>query len=505
MTSLPLRRARPSQQRVSARGVSDFIDAVNAAGLQLHSFMLYRDGAVVAEAFWAPYHAARLHVQHSATKSWIAMAVGLLVDDGVLSLDAKVVDFFAADCPSSISANLAAMTVRDLLTMRTGHRQGISGGAWRGRSDSWVKLFLSEPVEDPPGQRFIYSSASSFMLSAIVSVVSGQTAFDLCNARIFQPMGMGPIEWDLAPGGFNTGGNGLSCRTEDLLKFGVLHLQQGNWEGQQLLSREWVAEATRGQVDDVWMGAFDGKRYLGRDESSDAGITRREGYGYQWWMTQHGGYYASGVFGQQCIVLPRHNAVIAFTAGLPLGERRLHSLLWEHLLPALGVPTDGAVDAELAALLAHQQRPVMSGASHSPRQAEFSGTFVIEANEDQVNEVRLQFGSEHCDFYLTDPRGTHCIRAGLADGIESQTSMTGHYLHHQYQPELTPVVAQARWSDDGVLCMTWQFVETAFCDQVTCRIEHGILSVDRSVNVNAGPLQRPTLTGHPTIALQESP
>ena len=127
MTSLPLRRALPSQQRVSARGVSDFIDAVNAAGLELHSFMLYRDGAVVAEAFWAPYRAERLHVQHSVTKSWVSMAIGLLVDDGVLSLDAKVVDFFAADCPVPISANLAAMTVRDLLTMRTGHRQGISG------------------------------------------------------------------------------------------------------------------------------------------------------------------------------------------------------------------------------------------------------------------------------------------------------------------------------------------------------------------------------------------
>ena len=81
--------------------------------------------------------------------------------------------------------------------------------------------------------------------------------------------------------------------------------------------------------------------------------------------------------------------------------------------------------------------------------------------------------------------------------------MTGHYLHHQYQPELTPVVAQARWSDDGVLCMTWQFVETAFCDQVTCRIDGGTLSVDRRVNVNAGPLQRPTLIGHPRTALQE--
>ena len=505
MTSLPLRRASPSQQRVSARGVSDFIDGVNAAGLELHSFMLYRDGAVVAEAFWAPYRADRLHVQHSATKSWVSMAIGLLVDDGLLSLDARVVGFFAADCPAHISEHLAAMTVRDLLTMRTGHRQGISGGAWRGRSESWVRLFLNEPVEDPPGQRFIYSSASSFMLSAIVSVVSGQTAFELCNARIFQPMGMGRIEWDLAPGGYNTGGNGLSCSTEDLLKFGVLHLQQGSWEGQQLLSREWVAEATRGHVEDVWMGAFDGKRYLGRDESGAAGITRREGYGYQWWMTLHGGYYASGVFGQQCIVLPEQNAVIAFTAGLPLGERRLHSLLWAHLLPALDGPADSAADPGLAALLARQQRPSLSGASTSSRQAGFSGTFVMQANEDQVSQVRLVFGAGYCDFYLTDPRGTHCIRAGFADAIESRTSMTGHYLHHQYQPDMTPVVAQAVWTEDGALSMSWQFVETAFCDRVICRLEHGTLSVDRSVNVNAGPLQRPTLSGHPATAFQESP
>jgi len=173
-------------------------------------------------------------------------------------------------------------------------------------------------------------------------------------------------------------------------------------------------------------------------------------------------------------------------------------------LPALGVPSDGAADAELAALLASQRRPSLSGASTSPRHAEFSGTFVVEANEDHVSEIRLELGPDHCDFYLTDPRGTHCIRAGLANGIESQTSMTGHYLHHQYQPELTSVVAQARWTDDGVLSMTWQFVEMAFCDRVSCRIERGLLYVDRSVNVNAGPLQRPTLTGHPRTALQES-
>ncbi|MFW3897474.1 MULTISPECIES: serine hydrolase domain-containing protein [Pseudomonas] len=496
MSYIPLPRALPQDKGVDPQAIVDFLATVQAAGLELHSFLLYRDGALVSEAYWRPYAARRPHVQHSATKSWTATGIGLLIDDGRLALTDKVVDFFPQLCPAHVSANLAAMTVEDLLTMRTGHRRGISGGDWRNLSSSWIKAFLDEPVDDVPGQSFIYSSASSYMLSAIVSQVSGQTLHQLLEDRVLRHLGLDPISWDLAPEGCNSGGNGLSCTAEDSLKFGVLHLQQGQWNGAQLLSPQWVAAATRNQVEDVWMGEFDGKQYLPRDSANSAG-NRREGYGYQWWMTRHGGYYASGVFGQQCIVLPEQNSVIVFTSGLRLGEKRLHAALWEHLVPGLGRcnPAPEAAQAQLDALIDGLRLPALEGASDSPARAELAGRYRMEPNEDHVSEIALAFDAEGCDFTLVDHRGTHHIRVGLHQPVESQTSITGNYLHHQYQPEQTPVVAHGRWDEAGGLHMLWRFVETAFTDHVDCRLDNGALLFERGVNTNAGALQRPTLRG----------
>ena len=496
MTYIPLPRALPHECGVDPSGVVDFLQAVTEQGLELHSFLLYRQGAVVAEAYWQPYSAHRLHVQHSATKSWTATAIGLLIDDGRLSLDAKVVSFFPDLCPQPISANLAAMTVEDLLTMRTGHTRGISGGDWRNLQSSWVEAFLNEPVDEPPGQSFIYSSASSFMLSAIVTQVTGQTMHALLQARVLGYLGLDHLEWDLAPGGFNSGGNGLSCTSEDSLKFGVLHLNHGQWQGRQLLSPQWVSEATRNQVQDVWMGEFDGKQYLPRDKNK-ANEAQREGYGYQWWMTEHGGYYASGVFGQQCMVLPEQDTVIVFTCGLRLGEKRLHAALWQHLFPALGrtAVDANASQAQLDALIDGLRLPTLHGLQSSPASRALQGRFAIEPNEDGVREVAFDFQADYCDFTLVDHRGTHHVRAGFRQPIETLTSITGNYLHHQYQPEQTAVVAQACWSTEGELRMDWRFVETAFGDHVTGRVQDGRLRFDRGVNTNAGALQRPTLIG----------
>ncbi|MCK8666651.1 beta-lactamase family protein [Pseudomonas azerbaijanoccidens] len=496
MTYVPLPRALPHERGVDPQGIVDFLSAVDSAGLELHSFMLYRQGAVVAEAFWRPYSARRRHVQHSATKSWTATAVGLLVDDGRLNLDDKVVSFFPELCPVEISENLAAMTVEDLLTMRTGHPRGISGGDWRNLKTSWVEAFLHEPVTVPPGKDFIYSSASSFMLSAIVTRVSGQTLHALLQERVLDYLGMDGLEWDLAPGGFNSGGNGLSCTTEDSLKFGVLHLNRGQWQGRQLLSPQWIADATRNQVDDVWMGEFDGKQYLPRSKDSHT-ESRQEGYGYQWWMTEHGGYYASGVFGQYCMVLPDQDTVIAFTCGLRLGEKRLKAAIWEHLFPALGreASEPHTIQTQLDGLIDALRLPTLQGLSESPHAAALQGRFAVAPNEDGVLELGFDFHDDYCDFTLIDHRGRHSLRVGLHQPIESQTSLTGNYLHHQYQPEQTPVIAHARWSAQGELRMDWRFVETTFGDHVCCRLEEGRLLFDRGVNTNAGSMQRPTLTG----------
>lgn len=494
----PLPRARPSARDVDPRGIQAFLDAVADDGLELHGLMVFRAGAVIAEGYWAPYAAHRPHMLHSAVKSWTATAAGLAIADGLLSLEDKVVSFFPEHCPEEISPNLAAMTVEDLLTMRSGHATGISGGEWRSLRESWVAAFLREPVRFRPGEEFIYSSGSSYMLSAIVSRVTGQRIHDYLAERIFRPLGTGPASWDLSPEGYNTGGNGLSCTLEDMLKFGVLHLQDGVWEGQRLLPEGWVARATRNQVREAWIAPLDGKRFTARDAMPAAAVERREGYGYQWWMTADGGYRASGLFGQQCIVLPHHQAVIAVTGGLPIPEPRLLAHLWRHVVPALGSATPGAEAAEeaLADRLGRLALPLPAGEVASPMQAAISGQrFTMEPNEAGVTAVGFDFAGDRCHFTLEDGRGLHRITAGLREPVEGETTMSGARLHHAYEPDRLQVVASATWIDAQQLCMTWRFVETAFCDTVLCHFDGGALRLERRVNTNAGPTALPPIIG----------
>lgn len=336
------------------------------------------------------------------------------------------------------------------------------------------------------------------MLSAIVTKVTGQTVSDYLEPRLFRPLQMGPISWDRSPEGLSTGGNGLSCLTEDVLKFGVLHLQNGCWDGRQVLPEQWVREATRNHVAEVWMSKLDGRRFLPRDSSDRGQSDKREGYGYQWWMTPHGGYRASGVYGQQCIVLPDREAVFVFTAALPLGERRLMAAVWNHLYPALGSSNaaKSSTQVNLSKRLAGLALTELHGAPHSRTENQVNGkNFTFSQNEDQVTSVRLQFSQEDCVFTLSDHRGTHKITVGLIDAVEGETSMTGNLLHHEYQPERMRVLGRGAWRDDQTFVMTWRFIETAFCDTVVMEFNGDQVTLARSVNTNAGSLERPILQG----------
>ncbi|MCQ4161842.1 beta-lactamase family protein [Roseomonas sp. GC11] len=493
-TATRLPRAAPSARGVDASGVLAFIDTIAREKIELHSMLVYRAGAVVAEGFWHPYAPERPHMLHSATKSWTATALGLALGEGRVALTDKVVDFFPRYKPADVSPYLAAMTVEDLLTMRTGHRAGISGGEWRSLTTSWVEAFLREPVEEPPGRDFIYSSASSYMISAIVTAVTGQTLAEYLEPRLFRPLGMSPVQWDISPEGISTGGNGLSCTAEDALKLGVLYLQGGLWEGRRILPASWVAEATRNHVAEVWMGTVDAKRFRPRGEGT---AERREGYGYQWWMTRHGGYLASGNYGQQCIVLPEKKAVVAFTGGLAMREKRHMEALWEHLYPALdtGLHYEES-DALLAQRLASLSLPWPEGKAVSPWTARLDGLrFRCAANADGVEEIRFGLRDGACVLTLRDHRGEHSITAGFHAEVEGETGMTGNILHHEYQPERMRVVARAAWSADDRLEMVWRFTEMAFSDTVICEFNGDRMQFSRRVNTNAGPLERPAIEG----------
>ncbi|WP_414662118.1 serine hydrolase domain-containing protein [Horticoccus sp. 23ND18S-11] len=333
-----LPRSTPEAQGISSTALLGFIATAEAKIQSLHSVMLVRHGQVVAEGWWAPYSAEERHQMFSLSKSFTSTAVGLAVAEGKLSVDDPVLGFFPEEAPAKPSATLRAMRVRDLLTMSTGHHNEDIQGFPYGSEESVVKKFLALPVTHKPGTFFVYNTPASYMLSAIVQKVTGQSVLAYLGPRLFAPLGIeGPV-WEASRQGVSMGGFGLSIRTEDIASFGQLYLQKGQWQGKQLVPASWVATATS-----RWMSN-------GSAPTSDW----EQGYGFQFWRCRFGVIRGDGAHGQFCVIFPEHDAVLAITAG----TRDLQGVLnvvWETILPALqrgALPADAAAHGKLQAKLA---------------------------------------------------------------------------------------------------------------------------------------------------------
>ncbi len=466
-----LKRAAPRSVGIDATEVLAFLGEVEARGLELHSFMLHRAGAVAAEGWWWPYRPERPYIMHSLAKSFLACAVGFALDEGLLRLDDKVISFFPEYLPETVDERLAAMTVEDLLTMRSGHGEETSGAIWRGIGTSWISEFFRIPLVHTPGTKFVYTSAASYMLSAILFKVTGQTLHAYLKPRLFDPLGIGDETWDVGPDGINPGGNGLSCKTADILKLGVLHAQLGMWEGKRILSESWVLEATRSHGGNA--------------------------YGYHWVTGPDGDYRAIGLFVQMTIVFPKHGAVIAMTAGIDQSATLL-PILYRHFPAAFKDQPlkDAAADARLEDKLESAATPHTIVSAPSALPARISGLiYRTAANPQGITSVRFDFTASRCTFYLSDADGEHAIEMGLNDFIETRASMPGRDLHHGYVLNDALVVTGARWRDATTLEMTWIFVQSAFRDTIVCRFKGHEVTLDRSVNVNSKALSHPTLKG----------
>src|SRR6185436_3920448 len=262
-------RATPESQGVSSGAILDLVEALDQIDA-MNSFMLVRHGSVIAEGWWAPYSAKDNHELYSLSKSFTSTAVGMAVAEGKLSIDDEVLKFFPEDAPAAPSANLKAMRVRDLLTMNTGNQDEVPTAT----DKISAKAFLTNAVPHKPGTHFKYNTPATFMLSAIVQKQTGQTVFDYLKPRLFEPLGITQPVWNTNFQGISLGGYGLNVCTEAIARFGQLYLQKGNWQGQQLITREWVRMATSRQVSN------------GSNPQSDWD----QGYGFQFWLCRNGAF-----------------------------------------------------------------------------------------------------------------------------------------------------------------------------------------------------------------------
>lgn len=236
-TSLP--RHTPERHGISSRHIAAFLQTLaHDPTLDMHSIMILRDGCVLCEASFGAQDIHTPRMTFSACKSIVSLAIGILMDDGALQSEDRLTDLFP-DAGNAISRRLMKdLTVEDLLTMRTGAQFNEAACMTQ---DDWLDGFFSPGLS---GGKFQYNSLNTYILSRIVCQLSGMSLSEFLTQRLFEPMGIRDFYWEVCPEGFEKGGWGLYMRAEDLGKLGQLVLDDGLWEGRQLISRAYLARAT---------------------------------------------------------------------------------------------------------------------------------------------------------------------------------------------------------------------------------------------------------------------
>ena len=320
--------ATPESQGVDSQGILDWLDACERKfdGVRegrLHGFVIVRHGKVIAEGSWKPFDTlGETHMLYSHSKSFTSSAIGMVVDDGLLDLDERVIDIFPESVPADISENLRQLRVRDLLTMNAGKKDHLIRG-----SGDWVREFLARDFARRPGTGFKYDSDATYMCAAIVERKTGRKMMDFLKERMFDKIGIEKAWTTFSPQGIPCGGWGMNMTTREMARFGQLYLQRGFWGGKSIISPDWVSLATTRQTWSGWQNV--GVKALGQ------GSDWEQGYGFQFWRCRHGAYRADGASGQYTVVMPGQDMVVSVHAGLSDMGAELQ-LLWDHILPAAG-------------------------------------------------------------------------------------------------------------------------------------------------------------------------
>lgn len=304
------------------------------AGLHLSSCLIHQRGELTFEYYKDPSMADAIAKINSCTKSVLSALVCIAMDRGLLpDPQTPLSEFYPKITLDNHSAK-QAITLQHLLTMTSGMDWTEFGGQnsfpRMTRTPNWVNFVLDQPLSDVPGARFEYNSGNSQLLSAILVQATGMPTAQFAENHLFGPLGIESYTWESDPQGIHTGGFGLWLRPTDMLKFGQLFLQQGKWEGKQLISQERVNLSTQPAI--------------------PAAAPRRGWYGWHWWTDVYGedalegeetaphsfAYFNAYGYGGQCIyVIPSMETVVILTNHRLKKEKIPLLVFRNHIAPLL--------------------------------------------------------------------------------------------------------------------------------------------------------------------------
>ena len=380
-----LPRSTPEEQGVPSKALVALFDSLHALPLtDMHAVVVMRHGKVIGEMYPKPYAPEYRHTMYSCSKTFVGIAVGLAIEDNRLRLDDRIAAIFPELLPDSVSKDLADMTVRHLLTMASGVKPDWN---MRSRGTEWIRTFLSKPVKEP-GTQYAYDSMVSYMLAAVVQKVTGKKLTEYLQERVFTPMNVTEWAWEESPEGVNTGGWGVHIQPESLAKFGQLILNEGRWEGKQLVPAEWIREMCKKHRE-----------------------TGREVYGYHIWHCggHDGAVRADGALGQYVISVLDKDMVVVMTEATLGNGRDQRRLIWDVLLPHIQDEPLPANKKDYQKLLKKQEGYKLAEVKGKASSAFASNwenkTIELGKNTFGWKSLKLNFGKKEVTMTVTETNG----------------------------------------------------------------------------------------------------
>ncbi len=457
-----LQHVTPESVGIKSAAIKAFLDEINEKKLGLQSFTVVRHDKVCAQGFFSPYAKDYPHVLYSMSKSFTSTAVGFAVADGLLNTEDKICKFFPEYKNAQLPPN-NQLTVEMLLTMRS---DKLITFLDEKNEHDWIKQYFDAPFFAPPGSKFNYVSENTFMLSAIVSRVTGKSIAEYLNEKMFAPLGIEKPFWESDGNGYCAGGWGLYMKSEDLAKFFLPYIHDGKWiDGTQLVPAEWVRTATAKHTDSVHDGYIDNMC----------------GYGYQFWRNPvSNSFRADGLFGQRCFMFPGYDALVVLNCG-ESEDYKVMKVFWKYFPECF--ENDPLPENETAhrALLETIANCAVEDLPAKPRNASaeqaISGriikcksnryTSVISISilnmlfrkPGNIDAMKFEFDADGLVFTWREKEYTNVIRAGMNGEYAVSEITLGDLHYHTY--------SKAAWQEDGTLKLWIRPVETAHVRKFT--------------------------------------
>ena len=418
----------PESEGLPSKKVKEFIDIINFYKINVHSFMVVRNGKILAEAYAHPYFVDFKHRLYSCSKTYAAMAVGKLVKEGLVKVTDKFYDYFPELTQGkTYDSERLNMTIEDLLKMSVpfGNDTYSDKGF---RNEPWVPTYFEEKHKTvkKAGAIFEYNTSSSFMLDVLVEKLTGKKFLEYMRPELDEIGVAKDIFCVESPDGYSWGGSGVCCTTRDFAKFAELIMHMGNHNGKQLLPYDYVKNATTKRIDTIVDNAYNYDCY---------------GYGYQIWITPEGGFAFNGMGCQFAHCYPSEDFMVVINSDTQSSARVFGTLLHLGVMNMKRALTQSLSENEsdyneLKEAINNFSLHNGYGEKTSPIQNEIQNKkYTFSQNSIGLKWCKFSFEGDEGTFTYENARGVKQIKFGMEKHVFFEFPETHYYHTRMHTPK----------------------------------------------------------------------